>query len=217
MTVLAPPPVEFARPEDPHDLVRASADQVRFLYVPYRRYLVIDGCEEPGGPAFQSAVGAVYPVAYTLHYLLRHRGVITPVGHLESLYWAGRPGPLPVELFDDGCEEPQMAWRLLLPVPDEATDEEVRTAIADVGRKPDAPMALSQLRCEGWLEGECAQILHIGPYDAEYPTVKRLHEAIAAAELRPRGCHHEIYLSPPDVEPERVKTVIRQPVEDAGW
>jgi hypothetical protein len=216
MTVLAPQ-VEFIHPEDPHDLLQAHADKVRFIHVPYRRYLMIDGCEPPGGPAFQSAVGALYPVAYTLHYLLRHRDLMTPVGHLEGLFWAGRPGPLPVELFDDGCEEPQMAWRLLLAVPDEATDEEIQAAIADVGRKPDAPMALSQLRCEGWLEGECAQILHIGPYDAEMPTVKRLHEAIAAAELRPRGCHHEIYLSPPDVEPERVKTIIRQPVEEAGW
>lgn len=48
---------------------------------------------------------------------------------------------------------------------------------------------------EGWLEGESAQTLHIGPYGAEYPTISRLRAVIADAGFRPRGCHHEIYLS----------------------
>jgi hypothetical protein len=56
--------------------------------------------------------------------------------------------------------------------------------------------------------------MHVGPYDAEPPTIERLHRGIAEHGLRPRGCHHEIYISDPGrTRPERLKTIIRQPVE----
>ena len=75
--------------------------------------------------------------------------------------------------------------------------------------------ALERLRCEHWREGAVAQILHEGRYEDEAPTVKRLHEGIAEAGLEMRGCHHEIYVSDPNrTAPDRLKTVIRQPVHD---
>ena len=100
----------------------------------------------------------------------------------------------------------------MLPVPDEATDAEVAAATADVATKK-GPDLVTGLRCETWEEGHAAQLMHIGPYDAEQPTTDRLHEAIAEAVLRPHGRHHEIYISDPGrTAPERLKTVIRQPV-----
>jgi hypothetical protein len=65
-----------------------------------------------------------------------------------------------------------------------------------------------------WCEGRSAQVLHVGPYDAEGPTIQLLHESIAEAGCRPRGRHHEIYLSDPRrCAPERLRTILRQPVE----
>ena len=75
--------------------------------------------------------------------------------------------------------------------------------------------AAGRVRFELWTEGLCAQVLHIGPYADEAPTVDRLHAAIESAGLRPRGRHHEIYLGDPRrAAPEKLRTILRQPVED---
>lgn len=53
-----------------------------------------------------------------------------------------------------------------------------------------------------------------GSYAAERPTIELLHAAIAAAGLRPRGRHREIYLGDPRRgDPAKVRTLLRQPVE----
>ncbi len=73
-----------------------------------------------------------------------------------------------------------------------------------------------QVRLERYHEGPCAQILHTGPYSAEPPTIERLHAFIAARGYRRRGKHHEIYLGDPrQTAPEKLKTIIRQPVAAA--
>lgn len=70
--------------------------------------------------------------------------------------------------------------------------------------------------CTGFCEGPAAQVMHIGPYDAEGPTIKRLHELIAESGRTRRGKHHEIYLSDPRRSaPEKLRTIIRQPVDAA--
>ncbi len=217
MTITAPPEMEFEHPQHWEDLHAASADHVRFVYVPYRRYLSLDGVARPGSEAFQAAIGTLYAVGYTLHFALKSRGVNAPVGVLEGVYWIDQPGPIPLERFAATRDTP-MRWRLLLVAPEEATEEEIDGARAEVARRGTAPEALlAQLACRGWLEGECAQVLHVGSYDAEYPTEVRVHAAMAGAGLRPRGCHHEIYLSSPSAPPERTRTIIRQPVEEIAW
>jgi hypothetical protein len=218
MTITALPEVEFEHPEHWEDLLVADADRTRFVYVPYRRYLAIEGDEAPGSDAFQAAIGALYAVGYTLHFALKGRGVTVPVGMLEGVYWMDRPEPIPLERFAlEGSGVP-MRWRLLLVVPEEACDEEVDAAIGEAARRGTAAAeALARLTCKGWLEGESAQILHVGPYDAEYPTASHLLDGMAAAGLRARGCHHEIYLTAPSEAPERTRTIIRQPVEEIAW
>jgi hypothetical protein len=67
-------------------------------------------------------------------------------------------------------------------------------------------------------EGPSAQVLHVGPYDAEAPTIARLHEFIRAQGFDlggPDRRHHEIYLGDPRrAAPEKLRTIIRQPYED---
>jgi GyrI-like small molecule binding domain len=101
----------------------------------------------------------------------------------------------------------------MLPVPAAAGNEEIDGAFMEVARKK-APEALPFLRVEPWAEGRSAQTLHVGSYATELPTIAALHAAVAEARLRPRGCHHEIYISDPNrTAPDRLKTIIRQPVE----
>jgi hypothetical protein len=94
----------------------------------------------------------------------------------------------------------------------EADDRLVERAVQETGRRGDRP-ALPRLRVEEIEEGRSAQVMHLGPFSEEGPTIRRLEAFIAEHGLTRRGKHHEIYLS--DLRrtpPERRRTVIRQPV-----
>ena len=206
--------VDFERPPEYRDEIRARADRVRWLEIPARRYLMIDGTGVPGGEEFQDAIASLYPVAYTLHFALKQRAIEAPVGALEGLFWTREPGPINDEEFRRSAQERRAwSWRLMLPAPDAATDADIQAAVDAVRtRKP--PPLIDAVRVEAWDEGPAAQVMHIGPYADEPPTIGVLHDAIAANRLRMRGCHHEIYLSDPNrTAPERLRTLIRQPVE----
>ena len=187
---------------------------VRFIDVPDRRCFMVDGLGMPDASAgsagaFQEALQALYGVAYTLHFGLRKRGVMASVGTLEALWTL--PDPI-----DDGdaaaADLTRTPWTALLPVPDEATDDEIAAAMDDLRRKK-APPALDLMRVETLREGRCAEVLYIGPYDKEGPTIQGLHDAILAAGHRPIGRHHEIYIGDPRrAAPSRLRTVIRQPI-----
>ena len=205
--------VRFEEATTDAELLAAVPGRTRFLVVPERRYLMLDGRGEPGSPAFRAAFAALYPVAYTLHFMLKRRGVTERVGAIEGLYWFGEIEH-PITPGEFGRHDRDAwNWRLILPVPPAATPDEVARAFADVARKK-APAALALLRVEPWAEGASAQTLHVGPYSTETETIAALHRSIEAAGLRPRGCHHEIYISDPNrTAPDRLKTIIRQPVE----
>jgi len=204
--------LQFDEPTDDAGLLVARSGKVRFLVVPERRYFMIDGHGAPGSPGFQAAFAALYPVAYTVHFALKRRGVTARVGALEGLYWFGGAE---VPITSDGFAQhgpDDWSWRLLLPVPGAATAADIERAFAEVARKK-APAALRSLRVERWREGLAAQTLHVGSYDSETVTIAMLQDALAAAGLRARGCHHEIYISDPNrTAPDRLKTIIRQPV-----
>jgi hypothetical protein len=218
MAVKTPARVAFQPAVDYRDEIKARADRVRLLVIPMRRYLMIDGTDVPGGPAFRNAIGSLYPVAYTLHFALKRRGVAAPVGALEGLFWEHEPGPIDPAAFGSvPAGAVPWSWRLLLPVPRDALESEIVAAFESLARKPQPPPALEQVRCETWEEGPVAQILHVGSYAAEPPTIARLHDEIRALGLRPVGCHHEIYVSDPGrTKPERLKTLVRQPVAGPG-
>lgn len=209
--------VEFEQVADYRKLVEAHVDRVRFVDVPQCRQFAVDGLGQPGGPEFQAAMGALFPVAYTLHFALKRRGVEEPVGAIEGLFRLGDAETITPAQFKAGAPDGlEWGWSLRLPVPASAAADEIEAAIAEVARKKDPP-ALGRLRTISWTEGPSAQILHVGPYSAEPPTIERLHAEIASAGLRLRGRHHEIYIGDPNrTAPERLKTVIRQPVEPAS-
>lgn len=207
MSALAIHDVTFDHDTNLRRLASCRRDRVRFVDIPETRYLAVNGTAEPGSEAFQAAVGALYRIAYPLHFMLRGRGVRGHrVGMLEALYWLP-----PRILLNAGTTSADRVhdwrWRLIIAIPAEATDDEVAETIR---RGSDG---VSDVFVDHWREGPSAQILHVGPYEAEGPTLRRLHEGIAAGAMRPRGAHHEIYLNDPyRVGPDRIRTVLRQPV-----
>ena len=199
-------PVRFGPGSDLRALASCRRDRVRFVDIPQKRYLAIDGHEVPGSEGFVACIGALYGTAYPLHFTLRRRGIRGHrVGMLEGLYWL-TPAQL---LADETAADPSRgwSWRLLIAVPDEATDAEVDAAVAGAGE------FAGRMYRDTWAEGPSAQILHVGSYADETPTLRRLHTAIEEAGFSPHGPQHEIYLNGPQRAGEdRTKTVLRQAV-----
>jgi hypothetical protein len=200
----------FERPLDRAAEFRGAAGVVRFLELPPRRAVMIDGEGPPGPDAFAPRMPGLYATAYTLRFGLKARGVVTKVGPLEGLWWTADPSTDLGSILDP--ERTDWRWTLLINLPDEADDDEADQALLKGRSKLDAVHAAS-LRVEVFDEGRVAQLLHLGPYEAERPSIERLHAAVAAAGLHLRGRHHEIYLGDPRTSaPERLRTIVRHPV-----
>ena len=129
---------------------------------------------------------------------------------LEGLWWCED-----MTCFDTDRRE-NWLWTLLIVQPPPLDGEQFAALRAETARKKSLPV-LEEVRLEAFDEGLCAQVMHLGPYSQEGPAVARLHEFIAAEGYRPCGKHHEIYLSDPRrAAPEKMKTVLRQPVRRVG-
>lgn len=103
-------------------------------------------------------------------------------------------------------------WTLMIMQPEGVTPEVVEEARQDLARKKDPP-ALPRIRFEPYHAGLAVQIMYIGPYADEGPTIARMHAFIEDEGYRLNGKHHEIYLGDPRrTAPEKLKTVIRQPI-----
>ena len=176
--------------------------------VPELGFLMIDGQGDPNtSTRFPQAVQALYGVSYTLKFALKHAGGPDyRIAALEGLWWAEDMSSFALE--DKSAYE----WTLMIRQPDAVTPGLVEKAAAEVAEKKQLPAA-RELRLQRFAEGRAAQVLHLGPYAAEAPTIERLHAFIADQGLERRGRHHEIYLGDPRrAAPERLRTIIRQPV-----
>ena len=97
--------------------------------------------------------------------------------------------------------------------PEFITPALVEAARQEVAAKKN-PAALPKVRLESYHEGLSVQIMYIGRFADEGPTIQRLHQFITDSGHQLRGKHHEIYLSEPRrTAPEKLKTVIRQPMQ----
>jgi hypothetical protein len=183
--------------------------------VPELGYLMIDGHGAPEESAnepsteFQQSFGALFPVVYTIKFRLKKDGLAMPILPLEALWMTSDDGS-----FSMAVPPSAWRWRAMIAVSDDVTPAVFEDAVAEVRSKKGESEYLARLRFERWREGRCAQVMHVGPYSEERPTIERLHAFIAAEGCRVRGAHHEIYLGDPRRgDPSKLKTVLRQPVE----
>jgi hypothetical protein len=186
----------------------ASASKPSIIEVPALNALMVDGTGDPNGPAFQEAVGSLYSVAYTLKFAFKKdKAVDYPVMALEGLWCADDPS-----VFVTGRRD-EWRWTLFIVLPDVVGRKDVAAAVAAVKKKARFPR-FPEVRFETFAEGRAAQILHIGPYAAEGPTIEKLHRFVEERGYRLRGRHHEIYLGDPRrAAPEKLRTIVRHPVE----
>lgn len=208
MIALQPP--AFQRPTTRTEEFAGKPGVVRFLDLPPRPFVMIDGSGPPGDATFAPRMPGLYATAYALHFALKARGIVDRVGPLEGLWWTVDAATDLDELFRDGRWSG--AWTLLIAIPSATTEGERDAAISAARRKLASDIAPG-LRIEQLDEGRVAQILHLGPYASERGSIELLHAAIEAAGFVPFGRHHEIYLGDPRrSKPERLRTIVRQPL-----
>lgn len=188
-------------------LYSPSARAVVEVGVPALRFLMVDGQGDPNTtPAYAEAVEALFSVSYTAKFMVKRAGGIDyAVMPLEGLWWADDHTAFAAD------DRARWRWTMMILQPDFVEGAVLEAAIAQVRAKKGLP-AVERLRLESFAEGRCAQVLHVGPFTEEGPTIARVH-AFIGERGRLAGKHHEIYLS--DIrraDPAKWRTVIRQPM-----
>lgn len=195
------------------ELYSPSTREVSFIDVQEMKYLMIDGEGDPStSTEYHDAMEALFPVSYKVKFISKKDKsqdyVVMP---MEGLWW--------VDNMEDFTIKDKSGWKWTSMVrqPDFISKRMVESAIKEMEEKKNPP-ALSKIRFEKFREGLSAQIMYVGPYSEEGPTVEMLHNFIHEKGYvfdgnKPGQRHHEIYIS--DVRrtrPEKLKTVIRQPI-----
>ncbi|MEA2002561.1 MAG: GyrI-like domain-containing protein [Actinomycetota bacterium] len=176
--------------------------------VSQRPYLMIDGSGDPNTSAeYTNAVKALYPIAYGLRAEIKKTTgdgyVVMP---LEGLWWVDDMSKFSVDHKTD------WGWTAMICVPDLVTPAMAADVLPAVTAEKELASG-DKVRLEMYGDGLAAQVMHLGPYAEEAPTIKALHEFIRGEGLELTGKHHEIYLSDPrKSDPAKLRTIIRQPV-----
>jgi hypothetical protein len=180
--------------------------------VPEMRFVMVDGQGAADRAALDHAVKWLFAAIYPMKRIARERmGKDFVEPPLEGVWWAD-------DIQDFICgKRDKLNWRMMIVYePDWLTPEMFENAVATATTRLGEPPASLRLDC--YPEGLSVQIMHVGPPSAEASTIARLHrEFLPAHNLIPNGHHHEIYLNDPNrVAPEKLKTVLRQPVRSSG-
>lgn len=204
--------------KDQAEIYQPATEPV-IIEIPEMTFLMMDGEGAPDPDQgtygdiseFQHAVGALYGIAYSVK--MSPKKGQQPDGFyefkvppLEALWWMKDNGEFDVVKRDQWC------WRVMLRMPEYCTPQVTkRFAEQMVNKKKDE--IYRRVRLEKFTEGLCVQLMYIGSYAEEGPAIQKMHEFIAAQDFKPAGKHHEIYFGDPRrTAPEKLRTILRQPV-----
>ena len=193
-------------------LYNPSAKEVAIVDVPTTNYLMVDGTGDPNtAQEYQDAIEVLYAVSYALKFTVKKEKAIDyGVMPLEGLWWTNDMAQFSTENKDI------WKWTAMIMQPKYVTKELFNQALEQVAKRKKLT-TLSKVRFESLHEGLSAQIMHLGPFSAEGPSIEKLHDFIKENGYEFDGLtqkHHEIYLSDVRrVPPEKMRTVIRQPMK----
>lgn len=184
--------------------------------VPPMNFIMVDGSGVPSNALYQQSVQTLYSLSFTIK-MSKMKGqqpddyfeyVVPP---LEGLWWC-KGGKLE---WNNPKEE--WLWTSMIRQPEFVTEEVFEWAVHECKKKK-PQVDVSKARFNVFTEGQCVQIMHIGPYDEEYHSIELINDFIVEHNLvnltGDVHKHHEIYLSDPrKTPPEKLKTVLRFPVK----
>jgi len=202
--------VKYDFKKEKKDLYYPSDKHVSVVDVPRMNFLMVDGKGDPNtSKEYKNAMEALFPVSFKAKFLSKKENnqdyVVMP---LEGLWWVEDMKEFSIE--DKGSWK----WTAMIMQPEFINKGLIKKAIEEVETKKN-PESLSKVKFKKFSERLSAQIMHLGPYGAaEAPTVEKLHDFIEKSGYKIRDKHHEIYISDVRrIKPEKLKTVIRQPIE----
>ena len=191
-------------------LYRPSPDKPVFVDVPEMNFLMVDGKGDPNtAQDYKDAVEALFAIAYAIKFMVKkgEAAIDYSVLPLEGLWWADD-----MSLFMTGNKD-EWKWAAMIMQPKYVTIDLFKKAVEQVGKRKELT-ALAKVRFEGFNEGTSVQIMYLGPYPNEGPTIEALHAFAIDNGYSLRGKHHEIYLGDPGrTAPKKLRTIIRQPIE----
>ncbi len=189
--------------------------------VPEMVFIMADGKGNPNtSAAYQNAVGALYGLSYTIKMSKMSGG--QPEGYyeyvmppLEGLWWFENDCPFDVS-GNIPIDKERFCWTAMIRQPEFVSPEVFEWAKSALHRKK-PELGAGGARLVRFTEGLCVQCMHIGPYDDEPATVRRMHRFVEENGYRLDFAgarrHHEIYLGDPrKTAPEKLKTVVRHPI-----
>lgn len=187
-----------------------TAKEVSIVNVPAMNFLMINGHGNPNtSKLYKSAIEALFAVSYALKFMIKKSDLAIDykVMPLEGLWWVEDMTQFSLDNKD------AWLWTAMMMQPEYVTKELVEEAKRQVDKKKGLSN-LTMMRFESFHEGQVVQIMHIGPYTTEPETIQRMKNFIKENDFIENGKHHEIYLSDPrKAAPEKMKTIIRQPVK----
>jgi len=178
--------------------------------VPQMNFLMINGEGNPNiSERFKSSVEALFGLSYTLKFMIKKSNVQIDYGvmPLEGLWWADDMAAFCMK------KKELWKWTVMIMQPEYVTKDLFFEARGQLKKKKDNSV-LQDVILESFIDGRAGQIMHIGPFSEEGPTIEKLHKFIEASGYELSGKHHEIYLSDTRRSaPEKWKTIIRQPMK----
>lgn len=192
--------------------------QPALIDVPAMCFIAVDGEGDPNtSPAYKTAMEILYGLSFTIKMskmgATRLEGffdyVVPPLEGLwqtEGVHFDGLQ-PADKSLF---------RWTSMIRQP-EFVNETVFAWAKEQLKKKKPDLDLSAARFLSWEEGLCVQVMHIGPYDTEPDSIRKMDDFAKEqgyhTDFSDGRRHHEIYLGDPRrTKPERLRTVIRHPV-----
>ena len=193
-------------------LYSPPSKEFTILEIPSLKYIMVDGHGNPNtAQMYKDALQTLYGLAYTLKFHCKKvlEQDFTVMG-LEGLWWVPD-----MQDFSTSRKE-DWDWTAMILQPDFITPELFEEARRQLTAKGKGPLA-DKARLETYNEGTSVQIMYFGPYADEGPTIANMHAYAIEQGYALTGKHHEIYMNDARrVAPEKLKTIIRQPIKKAN-
>lgn len=186
------------------------------INIPEMNYIAVRGKGDPNEPdgEYKAAMSLLYGIAFTIkmsykggHKIDGYFSYVVPP--LEGLWWQADGGEI------DFRHKENFQWIAMIRLPEFVTREEFQWAIDEATAKKKSDF--SKVEFFTYKEGLCVQCMHVGSYDEESETICQMNDYICkqgyCLDQSQTRFHHEIYLSDPRrTAPEKLRTVIRQPI-----
>ncbi|MEP5613072.1 MAG: GyrI-like domain-containing protein [Cyclobacteriaceae bacterium] len=175
-------------------------------------YLSVTGKCSPSSQQFFKAMEQLYAVAYNVKFLCKSEDMDFVVPKMEGFWWID--GGLEAQHKFTQTPENEWNWRIIIRMPDFVEGDHFYRAVEKVKAKKPTLIKKDEVKFELINEGKCVQILHLGSYNKEEPTIMKMLNFIKQHGLQVTNYHHEIYLSDPRKTPEnKLRTILRYAVK----